>query len=66
MIVDFTAQMSPMLWALGVLLLVLAVAIFASMEPDLAEVYLGEPQLLFAMITVAALVVATLTVAPSP
>jgi hypothetical protein len=66
MIVDFTAQMTPLLWALAVLLVVLAAAIFASMEPDLVEVYLGEPQLLFAMITVAALVVATLTGAPSP
>lgn len=66
MIVDFTAHMTPFLWALAVLLIVLAVAIFALVDPELAEVYLGDSQLLFAMITVAALVVATLTVVPSP
>jgi len=66
MIVDFTAQMMPFLWVLAVLLVVLAAAIFACVDPELAEVYLGDPQLLFAMITVAALVVATLTVVPPP
>ena len=58
MIIDFTAQMGPVLWALIAALPVVALALFACVEPELAEVYLGDWQLLVATVTIAAIVIA--------
>ena len=58
MIIDFTAQTAPVLWALLALLLLLALVIFASIEPELAEVFLGDFQLLVAAVTLAVLAIA--------
>ena len=58
MIIDFTAQTAPVLWALLALLLLLALVIFASIEPELAEIFLGDFQLLVAAVTLAVLAIA--------
>lgn len=57
MVIDFTAELAPFLWGMVGLLLILAGAILASVDPDVAEVYLGDRRLLAAA---AALVVVTL------
>src|SRR6185369_17420202 len=55
MILDFTAQTAPLLWALITALTILALVLFASIEPELAEVYLGDVQLLVATLALAAI-----------
>src|SRR5262245_36516287 len=55
MIVDFTAQTGPVLWALIAALVILALLIFASVAPELAEVYLGDIQILVATLALAAI-----------
>jgi hypothetical protein len=56
MIFDFTAELAPFLWGMIGLLLMLAGAILASIDPETAEIYLGDRRMLAA---VAALVVVT-------
>jgi hypothetical protein len=54
MVIDFTAQTAPLLWAILAVLLLLALVIFASLDPDLAEVFLGDTQILVATVALAA------------
>jgi hypothetical protein len=54
MVLDFTTQSAPMIWALVAALLILALVLFACIEPELAEVYLGDVQLLVATLALAA------------
>lgn len=61
MIVDFTAQAAPLVWAIIAALFILALAIFASIEPELAEVYLSDVQLLVATLALAAIAVVMLS-----
>ena len=60
MVVDFAAQSTPLLWGLVVILLILALVIFASVDPELAEVYLGDVQIIVATLALAALMIAFL------
>lgn len=46
--IDQTTQLAPILWGMIALLLVLAGAILASLDPEVTEVYLGDPRLLLA------------------
>jgi hypothetical protein len=62
MILDFTAQTVPLLWALIAALAILVLVLFASIEPELAEVYLGDVQLLVATLTLAAIAMVILAV----
>lgn len=55
MIVDFTAQSGPVLWAIIAALLILALVLFSCIEPELAEVYLGDVHLLVATLALAAI-----------
>jgi hypothetical protein len=54
MVIDFTVQTAPLLWAILAVLLLLALVIFASIDPDLAEVLLGDTQILLATVALAA------------
>ena len=54
MVIDFTVQTAPLLWAILAVLLLLALVIFASVDPDLAEIFLGDTQLLVATVALAA------------
>lgn len=60
MTIDFTAQTAPFLWAIVAALLILALVLFASLDPELAEVYFGDLQLLVATVALAAIAVAML------
>jgi hypothetical protein len=60
MIIDFTAELAPFLWGMLALLLILGGAILASIESELAEVYLGDRRLLVATVALAALVLGAL------
>lgn len=59
MIIDFTTQVSPILWVAVGLLLVCG-TIVASIDPELAEVYLGDRLLLVATVALVALTIVTL------
>jgi hypothetical protein len=61
MIVDFTTQTAPVLWALLAALLILALVLFACIDPELAEVYFGDVQLLVATLALAAIAIAMLS-----
>jgi hypothetical protein len=61
MIVDFTAQTGPVLWAIIAALLILALVLFSCIEPELAEVYLGDVHLLVATLALAAIALFMLT-----
>jgi hypothetical protein len=58
MVVDFAAQTAPVLWGLVAILVILALVIFASVDPDLAEVYFGDVQILVATLALAAVMIA--------
>jgi hypothetical protein len=60
MIVDFAAQAAPALWVLVAALVVLALLIFALVDPELTEVYLGDVQILVATAALAAIVLGML------
>lgn len=47
MIIDLTAALAPILWALPVLLVAAALALTASVDPEVAEIYVGQRRLLF-------------------
>ena len=61
MVIDFTTQTAPVLWALVALLLLLALVIFASVDPESAEVFFGDLQLLVATVTLAAVALVALS-----
>jgi hypothetical protein len=56
MVVDFAAQTGPVLWAMVAGLVILAVLIFVSVDPELAEVYLGDAHIFVATLALAAIV----------
>lgn len=63
MIIDMTAELAPILWGMLGLLFLLAGAIVASIDPEIAEVFLGDRRLLLvtaalAFITIVALIAA--------
>ena len=60
MIIDFTLELAPLLWGLVVLLLVAAGALVASVDPEIAEIYVGDRRLLAAAAVVAVIAVAAL------
>jgi hypothetical protein len=62
MVIDFTAQLAPVLWGMVGLLLVLGGAIAASVDFEAAEIYLGQRALLVATAVVLALTVAALAI----
>jgi len=61
-IVDFTAQVIPVLWAMVGLLLVLVGAIAASVDFEAAEIYLGHRTLLVTMTAMLGLTIAALAI----
>ncbi len=61
MIVDFTVQSVPALWALVAILLLLAVVLFACLDPELAEVFFSDSQLLVATMALAAVAIAVIS-----
>jgi len=65
MIIDFTAQLAPILWGMVGLLLVLGGAIAASVDFEAAEIYLGHRRLLLATAAVLALTIAALAIVRS-
>jgi len=66
MVIDFTAQLAPILWGMVGLLLVLGGAIAASVDFETAEIYLGQRTLLLATAAVLALTIAALAIVHSP
>jgi len=56
MLIDFTTELLPLLWALLGLLMIAAGAIIANVDPEVAELYVGDRRLL---IVTAALVAVT-------
>jgi hypothetical protein len=59
MMIDLISQAEPYFWALSAMLVPsLAVLLFAGLEPELAEVYLGESHLLAAAVAIAVIGVA--------
>ena len=63
MVIDFTAQLAPILWGMVGLLLVLGGAIAASVDLETAEIYLGNRRLLLATAAVLVLTIAALALA---
>ncbi len=63
MVIDFTAELAPFVWAMLGLLLMLAGAIVASIDPDVALVYLGDRRLLVAAVALAVVTVVALVAA---
>lgn len=66
MTVDMTAELMPIFWGMIVLLLVLSAGILASVDPDLAEIYLGGPRLWVFGATAAVVALVTLGVLGGP
>jgi hypothetical protein len=64
MTINLIAELAPFVWGLFVVLLVMAGAIVASVDPELAEIYLGDRRLLAATVTLAALTGVALVLAP--
>ena len=62
MIVDFTVQSLPALGTLVALLVLLAVVIFACLDPELAEVFFSDSQLLVTTMALAAVAIAVMSV----
>lgn len=60
MVIDFTTQMAPILWVTVALLLVAGGALVASIDPELAEVYLGDRRFLVATVALAVLTIVAL------
>ncbi|HSQ01602.1 MAG TPA: hypothetical protein VL049_30630 [Candidatus Dormibacteraeota bacterium] len=61
MALDLTVQMAPIFWGMIALLLVTAAAILAGVDPELAEIYLGDPRWWLASVAIA--IVALVTIA---
>lgn len=56
MVIDFTAELAPVLWTMLGALVVATGALLASIDPDIAEVYLSDRRLFF--VTAVAVVIA--------
>ena len=46
MIIDFTAELAPLLWGILAILLILTGAIVAAVDPETVETYIGDGRLL--------------------
>lgn len=57
--VEVTTQLAPLFWGVIALLLVLAGAILAGVDPEMTEVVLGSPGVLMASVAVAFVALAT-------
>ena len=57
--VEVTTQLAPLFWGVIALLLVLAGAILAGVDPEMTEVVLGSPRVLMASVAVAFVALAT-------
>ncbi|MEO8605663.1 MAG: hypothetical protein ABI629_24050, partial [bacterium] len=55
MIVDFTVHASLVVWTLGAALVALSLTLIACLDPELAEIYLGEIPLFVATLAVTTL-----------
>ena len=55
---ELTAELAPIVWSMIALMLVVAGAVLAGVDPELTEVYLGDPRWLLvgAGVAIAALV----------
>jgi uncharacterized membrane protein YdjX (TVP38/TMEM64 family) len=60
MTIDFTRELAPVLWTMVGLLLVAGGALVASIDPELAEVYLGDRRFLVATVALAVLTIVAL------
>jgi hypothetical protein len=70
MIIDFTAGLAPFLWGTLGLLVIAVGALLASLDPEVAEVYVGDRRLIvvtaaMAMVTLGALIAAVPAIATS-
>jgi hypothetical protein len=63
MVIDFSTALAPFLWGMVGLLLILAGAIVASIDPEGAEIYLGDRRLLVGTAVLALLALAALLAA---
>jgi hypothetical protein len=61
---NLIAESAPFLWGLFVMLLVMTGAIAASVDPEWAEIYLGDRRLLAAAVALAAITGVALVLAP--
>jgi len=66
MVIDFTPQLAPLLWMLIALVLILAGAILASIDPERTEVILGDSRLLIATAVICLVVVGALALLSAP
>lgn len=57
------AESAPIFWSLIALLLVCAGAILAGIDPELVEIYLGDPRWLLASAAIAVVAVVTIAAA---
>jgi hypothetical protein len=64
MTINLISMLAPLMWGIFVVLLFITGVITASVDPELAEVYLGDRRLLAATLTVAALTGVALVLAP--
>lgn len=46
MIIDFTAELAPLLWAMLGVLMIAAGGIISNIDPEVIEIYVGERRLL--------------------
>ena len=63
MVIDFTAELAPLLWSILALLLISTAALVASIDPEIAEIYIGDRRLLVATATVAVVALVALIAA---
>jgi hypothetical protein len=68
MILDFTAELAPLLWGVIGLLLISAGAVLACIDPEIAELYVGDRRLVLvtaamAVVTLGALIAAVPAIA---
>jgi hypothetical protein len=61
--VEVTAQFAPVFWGVIALLLVLAGAILAGVDPEMTEVFVGSRPVLLAGVAVAFVALATVALA---
>jgi hypothetical protein len=60
MVVDFTAHAPLLVWSLGAALVALVLALIACVDPELAEIYLGEVPVFVATLAFATLALAAM------
>jgi hypothetical protein len=61
MVIDLTAELAPLLWAMLGLLMIAAGGIISNLDPEVVEIYVGERRLLvvttvLAIVTLGALI----------